>query len=56
MIYPFCRIIDAYGIWEFMKNRVVPRERDGIEEILEAYGMKEYDATELTKKTHGGNV
>lgn len=53
MIYPFCRITDAYGIWEFMKNRVVPRDRDGIEEILEVYGMKEYDAIELAKKTHG---
>lgn len=56
MIYPFCRITDVYGVWEFMKNRVVPRERDCIEEILEAYGMKEYDAIELDKKMYGGNV
>lgn len=53
LIYPFCRIKSAIGIWDFVLERVVPKERANIDEILEAFGMKEYDAYELVRKTHG---
>lgn len=51
--YPFKNIKDGKNAIEMLMDRVVPPERANIKEILEAYGLKEYNWFELLKKTHG---
>ena len=37
----------------FLEERCVPRQRDGIQEYLEALGLDEYDPWEIVKHTQG---
>lgn len=38
---------------DFLEERCIPKERDGIREYLEAIGLNEYDPLEIIKKTKG---
>jgi hypothetical protein len=37
----------------FLESRCIPRERDGLQEYLEAIGVIEYDPLEIIRKTAG---
>lgn len=37
----------------FLEERCVPRERDGLREMLETLGLYEYNLLEIIKKTQG---
>lgn len=44
-------------VWEdfqaFLEDRCIPRNRDGLKEYLEAWGLEEYDPLQIILKTHG---
>lgn len=40
-------------VFSFLETRIPPPERENIDEILEYYGLPEYNVYELCKKTHG---
>lgn len=40
-------------LFTFFKHRIPPRDRMDIEEILNEYGLKEYDEMELLRVTKG---
>ncbi|MCH5185673.1 MAG: hypothetical protein J1F64_06060 [Oscillospiraceae bacterium] len=55
-------ITTAFGnnkrpVWEdfmnFLEERCIPKERDGIREYLDAIGVAEYEPMEIIKKTKG---
>lgn len=39
----------------FIEDRIIPRNRIGIESILEYMGLEEYDIWEIAKITHGAH-
>jgi len=44
---------DAYHVAEILEGRCWPRNRDNINDLLHACGLKEYDVMRIIKATHG---
>lgn len=44
---------DAYHVAEILEGRCWPRNRDNINDLLHACGLKEYDVMGIIKATHG---
>lgn len=49
-------LIDWVGVMKFLESRSVPRTRVDIEDILRRYGLREYDALQMCKKSHGRSM
>lgn len=47
---------DSECILNFLKDRVIPENRDNIKQLLEDAGLYEYDWHELIKLNHGKTV
>lgn len=50
--------VNAFGykskeLFEFFKNRILPRDNEHIYNLLKEYGLKEYDEMDLLDKTKG---
>jgi len=46
-------IIKSNTLFSFFKNRIPSIDEENIKEILQSYGLEEYDEYELLKRTHG---
>lgn len=53
MYYPFAYMSSSYDIIDYLSTRVIPHNRDGIERILKANGMNEYNMYKLLEFNHG---